>query len=194
VTANGNGRSGGKGKPPKEHQWPKGQSGNPRGRPKKAVGGLSDPDVGEIILAEGSKTITLTEGGKPCTMPAIQAATRAMLVSAIKGNSHAQRSFVQMVANAQTQQQKRQEEEIVTALALKIQLEALRNQWLAKGRHEMDMPLHPADIERSWYARGQKLPLAYWGGSRSTIQAGRVPRLSAGSDSTFIGCCSRRGR
>lgn len=142
----GGGNSGGR-KPPKEHQWPKGKSGNPKGRPKKAAAEPFDGDVAEIILAEGFKTITLIEGGKPVSMLAIQAAIRAMLLSAMKGNSHAGRSYVQHVANAQARQQKQKQDAVEAALAIKIQLEAERAQWLAQGHDEIDMPLHPSDVE-----------------------------------------------
>lgn len=149
MTKKRNGSGGGKGggrKPPKEHQWPKGKSGNPKGRPKKPDQPLDD-DMADLILAEGFKTITVTEGGKPISLPAVKAVFRAMLLSAMKGNSHAGRSYVQHVSNAQAQKQKRKEEAISAAIKLKMELECARLEWVAKGRDEMEMIAHPTDIE-----------------------------------------------
>lgn len=150
MTKKGNGRSGGKGggrRPLTGRPWEKGQSGNPKGRPKKKPDQPFDDDMVDLILAEAARVITLNEGGKRVSMPAAEAVLKAQLISAMKGNSHAQRNWLQQVAKAKTQQQKRKEDTVAAALALKIQLEAERNQWLAKGHDELAMALHPSDVE-----------------------------------------------
>ncbi len=100
-----------------------------------------------MILAEGFKLITVTEGGKPVSMPAVQAVFRAMLLAAMKGNSYAGRSYVQHVANAQAQKQKWKDERLTTALGFKMDLELKRLEWVSDGREESRMSLHPSDIE-----------------------------------------------
>ena len=150
MTKKSNRSGGGKGdgrRPPKEHQFSKGKSGNPKGRPKKKPDQPLDPDIQEIILAEGFKTITVTEGGKPVSMSAFQAVLRTMLLSALKGNSHAGRSYVQHVSNAQAQKQKLKNEEMAAALRLQVDLECARIEWVAKGRDEVEMVAHPTDVE-----------------------------------------------
>lgn len=150
MTKKSNGRGGGKGggrRPPTEHQWEKGQSGNPKGRPKKKPDQPFDDDMVDLILAEAARVITLNEGGKRVSMPAAEAVLKAQLVSAMKGNSHAQRGWLQQVAKAQAQKQKRKEEEIAAAVKLKMELECARLKWVAKGRDEIDLALHPSDIE-----------------------------------------------
>jgi len=48
----------GYGKPPKKSQFPKGTSGNPTGRPKKAR------DLGATLLREANSPITIVESGQ----------------------------------------------------------------------------------------------------------------------------------
>lgn len=131
---------------PNGRQWRKGQSGNPKGRPKKKVE-PSSLEMNEMILTEGLKPITVTEGGKPVTLPAVAAVFRANLVAAMKGNSHAQRSFLNLVANAQAHEQKRKADAIEAGLRLKIQLDFMIKEAVARGQSELDLPTHPSDIE-----------------------------------------------
>src|SRR5438309_11691763 len=131
----------------KQHQWPKGTSGNPKGRPKKAAAEPLEADVADMLVSEGLKPITIMEGGKPQSMPAIQAVTRAQLVSALKGNSHAMRSYIQQIANAQAQQRKRKEEIAAAAFGLRLEFEIKRREWVSAGNDESELPLHPSDIE-----------------------------------------------
>lgn len=85
----GNADDVGYGKPPKATRWRKGQSGNPRGRPKKAKPAppshLDQPSR-TSFETEAYRPITLTEGGKAVTMPVRQALDRSMFNHAIKGN------------------------------------------------------------------------------------------------------------
>lgn len=140
----------GKGKPPTASQWRKGQSGNPKGRPKKIGGYLfnpEDPQLGEVILTEAWRLVTVTQDGEPVTMPIAKLVLQAHLKSAVEGNSHAQRSVIQLVADAQAQRDRSKQEELMAALVLKAAFEEKRRQWVADGRDEAEMNLHPADIE-----------------------------------------------
>lgn len=149
--SNGGNNSGadpvGRGRPPKDCQWPKGTSGNPKGRPKKMPAAPQKANSNALILAEADRVITLTEGGKPVSMSTEQAVLRAMVVAALKGNSHAQRSLMQMVNNARAQEQVQKDRNLRAALLLQIELDAKRTDWLRQGRDEQDMLNHPSDIE-----------------------------------------------
>ena len=70
-------------KPPKEHQFKKGKSGNPKGRPKKYVSSLS---VLEAPLA-------MNVNGKRCEVPAFEASLRKTAQSAIEGRLPAIKRF-----------------------------------------------------------------------------------------------------
>ncbi|MXN66506.1 hypothetical protein GR183_16445 [Stappia sp. GBMRC 2046] len=82
--------------PPVHSQFKKGQSGNPKGRPKSQ--GLADGrslSTDELVLKLAERKVTVREGGETQEIPAIEAVLRAQYVSATKGNSHAQRHVIE---------------------------------------------------------------------------------------------------
>ncbi|QZD90988.1 hypothetical protein K3148_06280 [Qipengyuania aurantiaca] len=93
----------GYGKPPVEHRFQKGQSGNPRGR-KKGSSNKPKIDMGhgmraaeEYLRHEAFRPVTLREDGQLIELPAIQAVFRAMGVAAMKGNRFAQKTMAELV-------------------------------------------------------------------------------------------------
>ena len=95
-------------RPPVETQFKKGQSGNPRGRPKKRVApiiGASHAGIQDrfaaALLEEALRPITVREGEKTTTLPAIQALVRSMFRGAAGGDAKAQRFLLEHVVRVE---------------------------------------------------------------------------------------------
>ena len=93
----------GYGKPPVEHRFPKGQSGNPTGHPRGSKSKSRtqyDPGhepTSQLILEEAYRPVSIREGNEVFEIPAIQAVMRAMGVAAMKGNRLSQKTLAEMV-------------------------------------------------------------------------------------------------
>jgi hypothetical protein len=77
----------GYGKPPKNTQFQKGVSGNPRGRPKKAR------DFDTELLRESNSFMTITENGKRKRISKHEVAIKQLMKQAMTGSPQAQRIY-----------------------------------------------------------------------------------------------------
>jgi hypothetical protein len=95
-------------KPPVEHQFKKGTSGNPKGRPpkKKAVpgfGALGTADrLAAMALDEAGRPVTVREGDQVSEIPAMQALLRTMFRAAAQGDTKAGRQLLEVIARAES--------------------------------------------------------------------------------------------
>mgnify|MGYP000881550391 CR=1 FL=1 len=83
--------TGGYGKPPPEHRFKKGKSGNPKGRPRKVKKTPEPPKfrdgiLGSLLEQEAFRTLQLHENGKPVEITAAEAVMRSIIIAGMKGN------------------------------------------------------------------------------------------------------------
>ncbi|MBL4590375.1 MAG: hypothetical protein JKY96_00295 [Phycisphaerales bacterium] len=83
-------------KPPKESQWKPGQSGNPKGRPKKIK------DFYKLIDIELDETIRINDGGEIRLMPKRQIIVKALVNDALQGDARARKLILPILMKQQT--------------------------------------------------------------------------------------------
>ena len=80
--------------PPKEYQWQPGESGNPKGRPKKIK------DFEKLLDLELSRPLRITEGGQTRTITKWQGVIKALVHAALGGHHRAQKLVIAMSQNS----------------------------------------------------------------------------------------------
>lgn len=136
------------GKPPKETRFRKGQSGNPRGRPK---GAKTKPDVmhnrlQEIVLREAYREVPLREGTREIRVPIATAVMKSIAVNAARGNIRFAELFAQLLSS--TERAKSQEHDAFLEAAI-----IYKTEWAAEiarckklGLPEPELDIHPDQI------------------------------------------------
>lgn len=79
--------------PPSASRFRKGQSGNPKGRPKKAE--MKAPSAFDVVI---EKTLTVTQSGRPREVTIEEALQHRAYQEAIAGNRSARREVLKMIA------------------------------------------------------------------------------------------------
>ena len=140
----------GYGKPPEASRFSKGQSGNPRGRPKGARNRM--PQLGEerlkgIIMEEAYRDIAVRDGDRNVTVPMAQAIVRSMAVAAAKGSARAQKTFTDLLMGTEADGKRGLEEWMTVAVDYKIDWSREIERCKRLGLPVPDPIPHPDHIE-----------------------------------------------
>ena len=81
----------GKGKPPKEHQFPPGQSGNPSGRPK------GSKNIHHVLSKILKEKITVTDAGKKMVVEKLEGAMRVLVNKSFEGKPQSLKLLIEVL-------------------------------------------------------------------------------------------------
>ena len=98
----------GYGRPPTASRFPKGVSGNPKGRPRRKR--VDDDQAGDsrqafcdVILEEANRRVTIVENGRKVTSTILDLGLRRLSTAGLSGNARATQDVISLVLRAQAQ-------------------------------------------------------------------------------------------
>lgn len=117
-------------KPPKHTQWKPGQSGNPRGRPKRSK------DFAKLFEDELNKTVTVTEGGQVRSITLRELVVSKLVRDAAKGDSTARKYVLGLMISQQTAESFQPDPDDQKALMALIDRAKLESEGRGEASHE----------------------------------------------------------
>ncbi|MCA3643288.1 MAG: hypothetical protein IOC63_15795 [Methylobacterium sp.] len=137
-------------KPPAETRFRKGQSGNPRGRPKGArnkLPALHEERLKDIVLAEAYRDIKVHDGDRQVTVPMAEAIVRSMALKAARGDHRSQKLFAELLNRTETALKASHDAWLETAIEYKVEWEREFERCQRLGIVAPEPLPHPDDIE-----------------------------------------------
>ncbi len=137
-------------KPPVQHRFKKGCSGNSKGRPRKQAARLTlltQNDVEQVVLTEAYRLVSIREGDKVTKLPVIQAAVRGLGVAAIKGDRRSQLAFRELTETVETRKREQEKATFRAMLDYKDRCKAEIARHKALGLEPPELLPHPDDIK-----------------------------------------------
>lgn len=139
------------GKPPEQHRFKKGQSGNPKGRPKKAAkeekrAKFGTGRVDDVLEQEIFRRLHLHENGKPIELDTVQAIIRSLMVEGLKGNRLAKKYVLELIRQLEHEAVERSIERYKYYAEKKAEGEAKIAQCEAQRHPPPRLYPHPDDI------------------------------------------------
>ena len=152
----------GYGRPPAEHRFQKGRSGNPGGRPRRSKNEPKQFDpasqpTDNLILEEAYRRVTIREGERTIELPAIQAAVRALAISAMKGSRLSQRALAKLVRTVEERKTIEHSTALENAFDYKLQWTRELERRRSLGTDLPDPVPHPDDIIIDWQSGHVKI-------------------------------------
>ncbi len=141
----------GYGRPPQNTRFVKGQSGNPKGRPKKAKTPrpTESTQLRDQFLQVLNETVVAREGERTVKISKLDAVLRARIATAVKGNPIAQRDVRQFAMQCQAEQEAERKQELEFWTYYKDNYQRVVQSMQQKGEAVPDNWPHPEDVRIS---------------------------------------------